>query len=303
MAKKTGNKIVNGPQNPNLISSWNGMFRPYFSDMDKNGNPILPKNAYVLFLDIMGMQGVMKSSLQRSANFIFKFHTVLEKYKTSDLVICPVMDGAYIATISDNTTGENDEVVPNRPEASVTTTPAASTGKNDEVTLFNPMYDFIKKVFCSLAADFTAATRYEFQYLVRGALSFGKIVFGHSIPQECFDKAVTDPTKCPDWNEYKTRLIIGAPVISAHLGEKKAPPFGIYVDEALREVVFKNFLGTSDLHPWLWWWKDLCPVLFGNFTKAVKDYFTAYKKHSYSSEYELPNISKQEGQFDDYTTP
>jgi hypothetical protein len=271
----------NSLQGSNLISSWDDprIFRTFFRDKDKNENPIPFKNSYVLFLDILGMQGFMKQSLERSLNFVFKFHTILEKHKTSDLKICTVLDGAYIATDPDKQAGE----------------------KPNETTPFWSMYRFIQNVFLSLASDFVNAKRHEFQYLVRGALSFGKIAFGRDIPAECFHRDINNPVQCPDWDEYVKHLIVGPAVISAYSGEKKAPPFGIHVDEALRETVFNEILHTSDVHPWLWWWKDLDQHLRDEFNKKVKNYFAFYEKHSYSSEYELSRLKEHEAMFSDYT--
>ncbi len=65
-----------------------------------------PKNEYVAWVDVMGIQSSMSRSIDISANFIFKLHIAALNAKTAKLNIYPVMDGFYALSVRRSRTEE-----------------------------------------------------------------------------------------------------------------------------------------------------------------------------------------------------
>ncbi len=154
-----------------------------------------PSQEYVCFLDIMGIQSRMKKGcLAKCGNFIFKLHaTILEAWRTSgykSVSVYPIMDGAYI------------------------------TSKN-----LGELLDLLTDIY-SYCAEALLATGdvFEHWYLIRGAVAYGSVIHGRSIPYEASLEFASRVG-------YKEQLLIGAPMIHAFAGEGRAAPMGIYLDE------------------------------------------------------------------------
>ena len=80
--------------------------------------------------------------------------------------------------------------------------------------------------------------------MIRGGLAFGPVIHGHDVGQ-CAPELQNNPS-------YRDSVLLGMPMVQAHLSERGAPPFGVFVHESAR--VFAPS-GTDPLH-WIWWkWK------------------------------------------------
>jgi len=228
-----------------------------------NESKLQPKDSFVLMLDIMGTQNIMSQSLSTSANFVFKFHSVLNMYKKKDISICPIMDGAYVAA-------ENCGV----------------------------MRKFIHDVLFKLCSDFVQEFDCHRQYMVRGSLAYGPVITGCSIAGNAFDKAVRSKK---GWRAYANSLIIGAPVIQAFSSEKAGvPPFGIYVHESARDKLFPADLFPFKPKWYKWWDISVDAVLLRRLKSALDRYFAEYERHSYSSSYPKNKIVEHKGMVEDY---
>jgi len=123
--------------NPPIINN------PYF-----NAN-LLPQasDAYVAWLDVMGIRATMLRSLPVTANFVFKLHVAVLEAPGQHVTLYPVMDGVFIVT-------------PNREE----------------------MRSFLSEVFSRLADLFTNTTQNEHRFLVKCAVAFGGVIHGQNVP-------------------------------------------------------------------------------------------------------------------------
>ncbi len=84
------------------------------------------------------------------------------------------------------------------------------------------MEKFLRSMYSDLAKIFIEEGKERFLFLIRGAIAYGEIYHGRDIGK----KASTTLSSSP---EYQSHILLGEPMINAHLGERGAPPFGIFV--------------------------------------------------------------------------
>jgi hypothetical protein len=104
-------------------------------------------NAYVAWVDVMGIQGIMSRSLPISANFVFKLHIVALEAPRNNVELYPVMDG--IDAVS-----------------------------SDQAAIVA----FLDYLFVHLADLFVSTPDTRHRFLVKGALAFGPIIHGSWLP-------------------------------------------------------------------------------------------------------------------------
>lgn len=106
------------------------------------------EDRYVLFVDIMGMKTTMFRSFNRSTIFMGKFHSCLSKLAkdSSEIVVFPVMDGAYVVA------KEYDQIV-----------------------------EFIRNMYVRIARIFILTKNNSERFLIRGGLAYGPVVLGEDI--------------------------------------------------------------------------------------------------------------------------
>lgn len=191
-------------------------------------------NEYVCFLDIMGIQNKMEKSVIQAGNMIFKLHAaILEVVR-----ICGY-ESVSIYPIMDG---------------------AYITAKSKQDIL-----DLITRVYSILAADFIKEGKKEHQYLCRAAISFGDIIHGRNIPYKAsleFSHRVG----------YKENILIGEPMILAYKGEKKAAPFGVFIQESAFCLRGDNSIDKN----WRWYESkdvdvDIPPIK--NLEVKIEEYF------------------------------
>jgi len=112
---------------------------------DSNGLPS-SQDAYVVWLDVMGVRGWMLRSLHITANFIFKLHIAVLEEKQPGMTLYPVMDGVYVVSRD-----------------------------------IYMMKTFLSNVFLRLANLFNYTDQHEHQFLVKGAIAFGPVIHGSDI--------------------------------------------------------------------------------------------------------------------------
>lgn len=105
----------------------------------------------------------------------------------------------------------------------------------------NLMLDFLRGVFKRVADEFNAETSPHHRFCIRGGLAFGPVVHGRDC-KPCAQELQAGPA-------YSEKILLGMPMVQAHLAERGAPPFGVFVHESAR--VFAPS-GTDSLH-WVWW--------------------------------------------------
>jgi len=121
----------------------------YFN-ADLMGNP---SDNYICWLDVMGSKNHISQSLKTSANFIFKLHASilsafagLNNVEKDDIIIYPVMDGAFIS------------------------------GKSRSA-----LEKLLRHCMRLLADTFLSEVNQEHKFVVRGAIAFGRVFHGRGI--------------------------------------------------------------------------------------------------------------------------
>lgn len=148
------------------------------------------------------------------------------------------------------------------------------------------MESFIKKVFSDIAETFIGETQELHRFIIKGALAYGPIVQGENI----------DNGGSPVFGEnedYLSTVLFGVPMIRANVGEKKAPPFGIYCDESVRMASYKFS------YVWYKWFKGTM-LKNDEMLASLTKYFSYCQKHTYELEYSLDKIEEHQKMCNQY---
>lgn len=113
---------------------------------------------------------------------------------------------------------------------------AALTVPNDLVRLY-PVMDgfyatsefaqalarFLAGVFELAAREFIDESNPSFRFLIRGAVAKGNIYHGYRLSAQA-------SWTLAQHQAHRDMIVLGTPIVDAHLGEREAPPFGIFAD-------------------------------------------------------------------------
>lgn len=102
--------------------------------------------AYVCWIDVMGMGPTMSRSTKTAANFIFKLHTAVVNSQTDGVKLFPVMDGVYA------TSNDKDEIL-----------------------------SFLISVFGDLAEEFIYEENNPYRFIPKGAVAYGPVIDGGNV--------------------------------------------------------------------------------------------------------------------------
>jgi hypothetical protein len=204
----------------------------------------------------------MSRSLEQSANFIFKLHV------------------ASIGAI-DAAPGDGLTVYP------------VMDGFYASSTTQRTMLNFIRSVFKSLAEEFCNERQQLYRFMVRGGLAFGPTVHGRSIPSDA-SRALAGK----EW--YRNSILLGMPMVQAHLCESKAPPFGIFVHESARALAP---VGEKPLHDLWWRWARHDDSLWTQVSNALDEHFQWCEKRSLPLEYSEDRIRAHRAMAKQYFMP
>lgn len=155
-------------------------------------------DAYVAWIDVMGVRAFMLRSLPVTANFVFKLHVAALEEADPAVRLYPVMDGLYVVT-SDRT----------------------------------KMRAFLKAVFLRLADCFCSTTENEHRFLVKCAVAKGPVIHGSDIgiaASPVFGQSSQN-------EQYKDSILLGMPMVLAVQSEPQAPPFGVYVHSSASDLL------------------------------------------------------------------
>jgi hypothetical protein len=106
--------------------------------------------------------------------------------------------------------------------------------------------EFLRSVLVQVATEFNGEPHLHFRFVVRGGLAFGPVIHGRSVREAACPVVGAD-------NHYKEAILLGMPMVQAHLSEVLAPPFGIQVHESARSFAP---VGTAPLHQVWWTWNN-----------------------------------------------
>jgi len=219
---------------------------------------------YVTWMDVMGIGPVMGRSLDISANFIFKLHLAALHAPSASVRLYPVMDGFYASSPNQQT-----------------------------------MLDFLTGVFEQCADTFisTPTTSSFHRFIVRGALAFGPVIHGHTVPNSAAQPPGAPASIFTANANYKDSVLIGLPMVQAHLCEKLAPPFGLYVHESARSFAPQ---GQSPVHFTWWRWGSHNNPYWSSLLRELRNHYQWCKQRAQAIEYEEDRIEAHEKMVNQY---
>jgi hypothetical protein len=141
--------------------------------------------------------------------------------------------------------------------------------------------NFLRSVFEIVAEEFNGATEPQYRFMIRAALAFGPVIHGSSIPRNAsFD--------LDDHKGYSNAILLGLPMVQAHLGERHAPPFGVFIHESARSFAP---VGDTPL-PFVWWrWRDSGNNgTWATLSGKLEEHFKWCAERSLSLEYDKQRI-------------
>lgn len=154
----------------------------------------------------------------------------------------------------------------------------------------NQMLEFLRSVYKSVADEFNATVESHHRFMIRGGLAFGPVIHGDGV-----GKCAQELGK---YTGYSSSILLGLPMVQAHLSEREAPPFGVFVHESARTFAPDK---TDPLH-WIWWqWKNNDSTTTWN---TLKDQLTAHfmwcKARAQAIAYSLDRIETHEKMVEQY---
>ena len=105
------------------------------------------------------------------------------------------------------------------------------------------MFEFLRGIFQDVADEFNQATDPPYRFIIRRGLAFGPAVHGRNV------LPLASATLAQN-SGYRDSVLLGLPMVQAHLSESSAPPFGIYVHESAR-----SFAPAEQPHLHYVWWR------------------------------------------------
>jgi hypothetical protein len=207
-----------------------------------------PANEYVGWIDEMGVQSAMSRSLDITANFVFKLHVAALQAPNVGVSLYPVMDGLYIACSSQQ-----------------------------------DVLEFLRSVFANIAETFVSETEQLHRFIVRGALAFGPVIHGADVPIESSNAFSTELGK-----PYKHAILLGMPMVQAHIAEKNAPPFELFVHETAR--TFAPPSAKPLHHVWWKWVNSDNSWVWNGLPTALLSYFEWCSERACSIQYDRERI-------------
>lgn len=118
-----------------------------------------PENAYVAWLDVMGVRAIMSRSLPITANFVFKLHVATLEARGDNIHLYPVMDGVYVV----------------------------SSQKSS-------LCSFLKSVFSRIADVFVSTPEMQHRFVIRAAIAYGPVAHGRGLGDDASHTLHKNPT-------------------------------------------------------------------------------------------------------------
>lgn len=145
----------------------------------------------------------------------------------------------------------------------------------------DPVKRFLRALFERLADVFVGEKEDKHKFLVRGGLAYGPIVRGADVTKDAAPSVASNPS-------YAGTLLLGMPIIQAHQGEGKAPPFGVFVSESAR--AFAPSLTSPFNEVWWRWFEPTNHGLAVALRGSLEAYYAWCDQHSLPILYDSPRI-------------
>jgi hypothetical protein len=108
------------------------------------------------------------------------------------------------------------------------------------------MLNFLRGVLSALANEFNTQQENRFRFIARGGLAFGPAIHGTAVPPGASQVLAANA-------DYRDSILLGIPMVQAHLAESGAPPYGVFVHESARTFAPA---GQEPLHEIWWRWDE-----------------------------------------------
>ena len=133
------------------------------------------------------------------------------------------------------------------------------------------MLSFLRNVLQTLADEFNNEADPLHRFIVRGGLAFGPTYHGHQVgnPASPVLAAHTD---------YRDQILLGLPMVQAHISERQAPPFGLFVHESARSFAPDGF---HPLHySWFRWSNPANRAIWDTLSQRLSEHLQWCADHS-----------------------
>lgn len=172
------------------------------------------ENFYVGWVDLMGAGHAMRTSTQKSANFLARLHMALERSRQAigfSGSLLAINDGVFVITKSKR-----------------------------------ELMSMVGRVFVLLSANFIATPKPQDRFLMRGGIAFGPVYSGAQIREGI------EPTAFRENTPILESVMFGPAIIQAFKAESAAPPYGVAVHESARAFCSEGDTPFRLTH-WPWW--------------------------------------------------
>lgn len=104
---------------------------------------------------------------------------------------------------------------------------------------------FLRNVFGAVAEEFNGTIEMKHRFAIRGGLAFGPVYHGESVGPGASNVLATNAA-------HRDAILLGMPMVQAHVVESSAPPFGIAVHESARTFAPPH---VDPIHSAWWHWR------------------------------------------------
>lgn len=216
---------------------------------------------YVAWIDLMGAGNVLAVSDVMASIFIGKLHS------------CALVSKAR-AEFEGNIYPFVDGIYATSPDRSA-------------------MQRFVKCVFRLMALNFIFEANPEHRYLLRGAISFGQVIEAENIVG-CADVLKENLA-------YTNGVLFGTPLARAYNSERKASPFGVWIDDNARHFAPP---GEKTIRTTFWdWWSypsgiealdEYCDQIENILSEELAQHFSWCRRNSHRTLYTVDAIKRHE---------
>ena len=151
--------------------------------------------------------------------------------------------------------------------------------------------DFLRDVFVRIGTLLVATNDDRHRFLVRAGVAFGPVIHGSSLNQLVSTTLHNNP-------DYRDSILLGMPMVQAHLGESKAPPFGIYVHESARAFAPGGARPFNEV--WWRWFEPQQHALAVDLHVALVQYFDWCAARAQAIEYAADRIAEHRLRMEQY---
>ncbi len=142
---------------------------------------------------------------------------------------------------------------------------------------------FLRAMLKALTDLFISEKKQIFQFIVRAAVAKGEVHHGRDVGRDASVTLARNP-------EYRGQILLGQPMIDAHLGESRAAPFGVFVHESARGAQF-----PTTKEGWWRWFENVDKFEREKLLGCLAEYFRWCYSESDKIKYEPERVHVHRG--------